>query len=251
MSERTEYPNGVPCWVTALSHDPERMAGFYADLFGWDLVAGNGFWTAQLRGRDVAAVAPMPERAEGAAWITQVSVDSADATAERARAAGATLLAEPFEEPMGRIAVFTDPHGAVVAVKEPGTRFGAQLVNEPSAWAMSRLETPDPDAAAAFYAEVFGWTTEAFGVGGVELFRLPGFVGGEPEQPVSREVVAVMTPSDADHSHWLPDFWVADLDAALAKVPTVHFGPADQPPFRTAVVADPAGATFSLSQLTL
>ena len=81
-------------------------------------------------------------------------------------------------------------------VWEPRTRHGAQLVNEPGAWAMSRLDTPDPEGAAAFYGEVFGWTTEAFGP--ATMFRLPGYVGGEPEQPVSREVVAaMMAPAEA------------------------------------------------------
>lgn len=249
MSERTEYPNGVPCWVTALQPDPEAACAFYADLLGWTTEPTRGFFTAQLRGKDVAAIAPPPEGMTNAAWITQVSVDSADATAERAREAGGTIVAEPFEEPMGRLAVIADPTGGVISVKEPGDRFGAQVVNEPGAWAMSRLGTPDQDAAAAFYAAAFGWTTEAYG--DATLFRLPGYVGGEPEQPVSREVVAVMTPSAPEQAGWVPDFWVADLDAALAKVPTVLYGPVDQPPGRTAVVADPAGAVFSLSQLTL
>jgi hypothetical protein len=50
---------------------------------------------------------------------------------------------------------------------------------------------------------VFGWTTETFDTGGgeVELFRLPGYLGGEPQQPVRRDVVAVMVEMD---SHGLP-----------------------------------------------
>lgn len=249
MSERSEYPPGVPCWTTCLARDPEASVAFYADLLGWEWSRTSGFLTATLRGRDVAAVAPLPEGVERGAWITQVSTDSADGVAERARAAGGDVLAEPFEEPTGRIAVVTDPGGAVFSAKEPGTRFGAEVVNEPGAWAMSRLDTPGPDAAAAFYGAVFGWTREALGP--ATLFRLPGFVGGEPEQPISREVVAAMTVADAGPAAWIPDFWVDDLDAALAKVPTVHAGPLEQPPGRTAVVADPEGSVFSLTQLVL
>ena len=60
---------------------------------------------------------------------------------------------------------------------------------------MSHLEAPDPAAAAAFYGTVFGWTTETFGEGAdaITMFRLPGYVGGEPQQPVSREVIATMS----------------------------------------------------------
>src|SRR6478752_3456494 len=59
--------------------------------------------------------------------------------------------------------------------------IGAPRVNEPSAYAMSLLHTPDTAAAAAFYADLFGWTTEAFGP--ATMFRLPGFVGAQPTQP--------------------------------------------------------------------
>ena len=44
-------------------------------------------------------------------------------------------------------------------------RKGAQLINEPGAWAMSQLQTSDPERAAAFYGDLFGWTTETSGAG--------------------------------------------------------------------------------------
>jgi Glyoxalase-like domain len=94
------------------------------------------------------------------------------------------------------------------------------------------------------------WMTEAFGP--ATLFRLPGYVGGEPSQPVSREVVAAMMPSDGD-ARWAVDFWIADADtaarAATERGGRVLDGPSDAPPFRRAVLADPAGADFSVSQL--
>jgi len=36
MSERADYPNGVPCWIAAVEPDPPRAAEFYAHLFGWE-----------------------------------------------------------------------------------------------------------------------------------------------------------------------------------------------------------------------
>ncbi len=38
--------------------------------------------------------------------------------------------------------------------------MGCQLVNEASAYAMSALHTPEPDAAARFYRDAFGWEIE-------------------------------------------------------------------------------------------
>jgi uncharacterized protein len=252
MSERDGYENGVPCWVVAIQPDCHAGAEFYGELFGWDTHYEHGFFTARLRGRDVAAVAPLPATQPPAAWITNVYADDPDATAAKAAEAGGTVLAEPFDTATGRLAVIQDPTGAVFGAWRPAGLTGAEVVNEPSAWAMSRLDTPDPEAAAAFYADVFGWTTEAFGP--FTMFRLPGYVGGEPQQPVSREVVATMTTADGP-ARWTPDFWVGDADATAARAGELGgaqvAGPFDTPMSRTNVLADPFGATFTVTQMRL
>ena len=182
-----------------------------------------------------------------------VSVGSADDAAASAQAAGGTVITEPFDAPpAGRMAVLADPAGAPFCVWQPGQRQGAQLVNEPGAWAMSQLSTPDLEAAAAFYGELFGWTTESFGE--ITMFRLPGYVGGEPQQPVSREVVALMGGAQPSvPPHWSANFWDQDVDATTAKAVELG-GSAVAPPFdtpisRMAVLADPAGVAFSIANV--
>src|SRR5947208_340954 len=80
---------------------------------------------------------------------------------------------------------------------------------------------PDPDAAAAFYGELFGWQADSFDLGGVEgtLWRVPGYVGGDPHQPVPRDVVGVMLPPGAVDGppRWSVDFWVSDADGTARK----------------------------------
>ena len=152
------------------------------------------------RGRDRLA-APRPIAPPPPAWNTHVSVADADDDGRGApRPPAGPCWLEPFDAPpAGRLAVLADPAGAVLCVWEPGSRQGAALVNEPSAWAMSLLSTDDPESAQAFYGELFGWQAEAFDAGpGMELWlwRLPGYVGGEPQQPVPRDVVAAMTRLD-------------------------------------------------------
>ena len=124
------------------------------------------------------------------------------------------------------------------------------MVNEAGAWSMSALQTPDPGAVAAFYEAAFGWVSEPWGP--ITLFRLPGYVGGEPAQPVPRDVVAVMLATDSP-AGWSVDFWVADVEAAASGAAglggSVVAAPFDRPPFRSAVLADPGGATFSISEL--
>jgi predicted enzyme related to lactoylglutathione lyase len=264
MSQRDEYPPGVPCWIDTLQPDPDAAGAFYAALFGWELVgpgampgdAQGRYLVARLRDRDVAGVGSQVEGAPAVpSWTMYVSVQSADDAAAKAQGAGGAVLAEPFDvPPAGRMAVLADPTGAPFCAWEPGQRKGAQLVSEPGAWAISQLTTPDPDRAAAFYGALFGWTTETFGAGegAVTMFRLPGYVGGEPEQPVSREVVATMGGGEGP-SQWTAGFWDADVDATAAKA--VELGgsvvapPVDSPVSRTAVIADPHGIVFSISNV--
>src|SRR4051794_14036695 len=91
MSNRDAYAPGVPSWVATVQPDPPAAARFYAGVFGWDLAPRDDYVIARLRGRDVAAIAPLPpgmEPAPSAAWVTHVEVESAEATADRVRAAG-------------------------------------------------------------------------------------------------------------------------------------------------------------------
>ena len=255
MSRRDRYEPGVPCWVTAMQPDLDAAADYYGGLFGWEYEDAGGFLTAKLRGRDVASIAPLApgfDPPPAPDWLTHVSVETAEGAIERIERAGGRAITGPLEFDIGRLVVGQDPTGAVFNAWEPRRRQGAQLVNEPGAWSMSRLDTPDPDRAAAFYGEVFGWTTESFGP--VTMFRLPGYVGGEPEQPVSREVVALMMRApEGAKGRWEVGFWVDDLDAAVGRSAqrggTTVRPPFDAPPGRSAVLADPAGVTFSISHV--
>jgi hypothetical protein len=79
-----------------------------------------------------------------------------------------------------------------------------------------------------------------------------GFVGGEPEQPVPADVIATSVPADGP-PQWGVDFWVEDTDATAERAAELG-GTAIVPPFdlpigRRAILADPQGATFSISRV--
>jgi uncharacterized protein len=273
MSERDGYMPGVPCWVATVQPEPDRAARFYSELFGWEAenlmpadVSGD-YFLGRLRGRDVAAIvsehgAPPPP---APVWATHICVESADETAAMVIEAGGSTLGEPFDSPGGgRMAVLADSSGAVFCAWEPRERRGAELVNEPGAYAMSMLNTRDPEGAEAFYGAVFGWEPDTFELGGgaITLWRLPGYVGGEPQQPVPRDVVATMSPMSSEQfpdevpPHWSVDFWIDDVDRG-AEVATRLGGKVIAPAYdipgaglRQAVLADPAGAAFSVTKVT-
>jgi uncharacterized protein len=265
MTEPEGYQPGVPCWVDTWQPDADRAVSFYTQLFGWEAedtmppgVDGKQYM-CRLRGRDVAAIASRPEEAPpNTAWNTYVWVEDAERTAEQAAAAGGSVLKEPFDAlDGGRIAIIADPAGAALGVWQPGAHKGAQLVNEPGAWAMSGLETTDPEGAKTFYGELFGWQAEPFGPpeAGFTLWRLPGYVGGTPQQPVPRDNVATMISGGEGPDRWSVDFWVFNADHAAAKADELG-GRTVAPPndvpgvpgMREAVLADPADAVFNITQ---
>ena len=271
MSEREEYPAGVPCWVETLQPDPRAALDFYGALFGWEFAEpgpmpgdlSREYFVARIKGRDVAGIGSLPDLGgpPSAIWSTYIRVGSADEAAESAKAAGGSLLIGPLDAlPAGRLAVLVDPVGAALGVWEARAREGAQLVNEPRTWAMSSLHTADGERAKAFYGSVFGWQPELFGSpeAPMTLWRLPGYVGGEAQQPVPRDVVAVMAPTGdaaaAVPPHWNVNLRVDDADATVQQAAGLGgqvIAPAmDTPGFRNAVLADPQGAVFSISQLT-
>jgi uncharacterized protein len=107
------------------------------------------------------------------------------------------------------------------------------------------LLTPDPDAAAAFYGEVIGWTAATAGQPGIDyrLFSAAGTpVAGHMKLPEGAEESG-MRPG------WLGYIGVDDVDSAVAGIEgaggKVHMPAMDlEGVGRIALVADPQGVPF-------
>jgi predicted enzyme related to lactoylglutathione lyase len=77
------------------------------------------YTTWRLNGNPVGGMVAMAEQVPAqvpAHWLAYFAVEDADATAEKAKAAGANLMFGPMDIPAGRFAVLADPHGAVFGV---------------------------------------------------------------------------------------------------------------------------------------
>ena len=107
------------------------------------------------------------------------------------------------------------------------------------------LLTPDPEAAAAFYGEVVGWTAAGAGQPGLDyrIFSADGApVAGHMKLPDGAEE-AGMRPG------WLGYIGVEDVDSAVADIESsggrVHMPAMDMEGVgRMALVADPQGVPF-------
>jgi uncharacterized protein len=280
MPERDGYIPGVPCWVDTSQPDPEAAVDFYSGLFGWEFEdvmppgSEGKYFMARIRGGEVAAVGSIPEGVPPVAtWNTYVWVDSADETASKVQDAGGRVVMEPFDVmDAGRMAVFSDPEGAMFCVWQAGQLKGARIVNEHGSLNFNNLNTRDVEGAKSFYGSVFGWQALPL-PSGFQAWALPGYGDhleeanpdlrkdmAELDAPEGFEdVVASIIPIPDDQPdtppHWGVTFGVDDADAIAAKAPElggkVALPPMDAPWSRLTVISDPQGATFTASQFVL
>src|SRR5205823_1781786 len=227
---------------------------FYAGLFGWDFedvpVGEAGTYTmCRLDRKDVCAIAGQnqQERDQGVPphWNNYVTVDDVDACAPRIAELNGNLIMPPFDVlQAGRMALGSDPTGAVLALWEPRDHIGAALVNVPGALTWTELATADIGAARQFYADLFGWTYED-----VEGSPIPYAIIRNGD----RSNGGIRAQGDAEEgmpSYWAPYFAVASCDESSAKavelggrvvVPTTRV-----PAGAFAGVSDPQGAYFAI-----
>lgn len=122
--------HGSFCWNELMTHDPEAVKKFYADVIGWTfdpMPMENGtYWIAKAGDKMAGGIFEMQgECFEGMAedWMPYLAVDDVDARVKKAVAAGATLVRPPFDVPnVGRIAILRQPGGGHVGWMTPATR---------------------------------------------------------------------------------------------------------------------------------
>ena len=243
-----KFEHGVPSWVDIGTPDVPAGVKFYSDLFGWtnqDLGEEAGHYNMLFKdGKMVAAMSgatdPGPPR-----WTTYINVDDVDAVTAKVKGAGGQIVMEPMDVmTAGRMAVYADTTGAIIAAWQAGDHKGAELVNEAGTITWNELATSDVAKSKAFYGDVFGWT-----FGGSDEYVEPQ-VGG-------RTIGGIMPRPDTIPAevpdHWLVYFGVDDVDQGVKHAEslgaTLAAGPIDIPDTgRFAVFIDPQGAAFALFQ---
>ena len=257
MSTITTHAPGTTCWAELGTTDSAAARVFYQALFGWNANEISMDWATytllQQNGRDVGGLYDLQDeqRAQGVPphWMLYTAVEDVDATVEKARANGGSVVAEPMDIPnVGRIAVLSDPEGATFAVMQPGDHPGFGAKDEPGALCWTELSARDVEGATAFYGALFGWVarTDEMPDGPYTTLSHGGAdVGG----------ILQITDEWGDvPSAWMPYFGVADLDAALEVVRerggSVMMGPMEAKGVgRLAFAQDPQGAFLSIIQL--
>jgi predicted enzyme related to lactoylglutathione lyase len=232
-------------WHEQVSDDPKQAEAFYTKLFGWGTEAFNAgemdYTMISSGGKTHGGFATAMEGAPPPHWLSHIGVENVDETIEKAKRAGGSVAAGPFDMPeVGRMVILKDPQGAFVsAYQSHGTSEGVAE----GVFVWDELGTTDADGAQRFYEEVFDWTTADQGAeyGGYRIFhRGETQVGG---------LMANQNPSMP--AMWTPYVGVEDPDATCKKAKelgaNVIVEPMDIPNIgRFAIVQDPQGAVFGI-----
>ncbi|MYT30285.1 MULTISPECIES: VOC family protein [unclassified Streptomyces] len=116
---------GALIWNELNTTDRSAAAAFYRAAFGIEPTTMEGmehYYTLQVDGRPVGGMQPMPEHLPTdtpSHWLTYFAVADTDAAVAKVSAAGGGTVLEPFDMIAGRMAVVTDPQGAVFAMIHP------------------------------------------------------------------------------------------------------------------------------------
>lgn len=250
MTEATRHTPGTPCWVSLMVHGLDATQDFYGALFGWEFSPGpqqlGPYVRALIDGKEVAGIGRIPSsRQLPIAWTPYLATDDADVTAETIRSRGGTVGVGPLDAgPAGRLAIATDPGGAVFGIWQTAAHRGTAVYGTHGTPVWNELVTPETSFVGKFYEAVFGYEVEA--VVSADFDYLTLHLAGRPVAALHG--VGQALPRRG--THWMTHFEVEDTEEAARQV--VELGgqvlqpPRDGSSGRLATVADPEGAVFTI-----
>lgn len=242
---------GEPCWIELFTPDTDAAVEFYGGLFGWTATEPSeefGGYRMFLHGEQPIAGLMSNDDAAGSpsGWSVYLATDDIAATVDRAKAAGATIVAEPMPVgDLGHMAVMVDPAGALVGAWQPVEFAGFVTRAEVGAPAWFETLSRDYDRSVAFYADVFRW--EASSMSDTPEFRYTTLGVNEDARAGIMDATAFL---GEEPSRWQFYLQVADTDATVSRA--LESGatpvlPVDDTPWgRLALMRDPAGVQFAV-----
>jgi predicted enzyme related to lactoylglutathione lyase len=249
--QQTATKIGRFVWHDMMTTDFGKSSRFYQELFGWGIedfrVNEQNVYKMILAGtQGIAGFIEEPEIPSH--WIGYVTVEDVDAACERARARGGQAPVPGTDIPnIGRFAVISHGDGGYVSPFAPKNLEGSVPEAEPiqGRFCWNQLMAKDPEKAAEFYEDVFGWTTTVQDLGDEKYWLFKS--GGVPTAGMMK----------MGHGHDYPDFWlpyveVSSVDDSVKRVKELGgeiIVPARDIPdlARFAVTADPTGAILAIS----
>lgn len=263
-SAHTSFAAGSPVWVDLGVPDLAAVQGFYQALFGWEFEdMGPDFANYHMITHHGASVGGAMSQMESdadqpAAWTIYLKSDDIEQSLTDTAAAGGSVIVPAMPMPgLGSMGVVITPGGEGMGIWQADGFEGFVLDGTVGAPVWFEVMSFDFDADAEYYRTVWGWEPTLLGDDG----NAGDETGGGRYANNHPGGAATAGLCDAPHdwfpegtdSFWRPYFIVENADAAAdlvrAQGGSVLDGPMDTPFGRLATVADPAGATFQISEL--
>lgn len=242
LRDLVNVATGTPCWAALGTSSVEDAKTFYGAVFGWEFGVEGDTTVASASGRPVARINPLSKGASTpAGWIPYFASCDVGLAADRLRALGGEVLADPVEaSPGSHLLLAADLSGAAfglwqrdgLGAFDPGAEVGTVCWRE--------VVAPDTDAAKAFYSAMLGLEARPFlGLGeSYDLLR-------RGDKPVCRLTQAEGT------AHWIHHFLVSDVEQTVKQIEAAGgtIATRQETPFAKIVTAaDPGGAKFAIVQ---
>lgn len=215
---------GQLIWHELLTRDVAGAMEFYLKVVGWKVAAiPTATVDCTIFRADGDPVAAVIDTSRAAAprgtpngWIGYVGAENVDETVEHVVRLGGAVEEAPLDVGgIGRFAIVADPQGALIGLfapapdnHAPGPRPSGTIGH--IGW--RELYTSDPEAAAAFYRQVFGWEEDqAFDMGPAGRYQLFS-IGGQPAGGMMR------MPPNMSRSTWSPFVQIQDIASVEQRV---------------------------------
>jgi predicted enzyme related to lactoylglutathione lyase len=239
-------------WHELMTTDTDAASDFYSHIVPWKTQdSGMPSYKLWVSGKyQAGGLMALPEEEASAPphWIIYIGTPDVDATVAAAEKLGGKVLKGAADIPnVGRFAVLSDSQGAAFAVFTPLPTSGDGV---PPGGAVGdftwhELATTDPEAAFAFYSELFGWSKGAgHDMGDMGVYQLVSIDG--------QDVGGIYKVHDnSTPPNWLSYVRVADAakaaDAVKAAGGRVLNGPMEVPGGSWIVqLLDPQGGAFAV-----
>ncbi|UCD24814.1 MAG: VOC family protein, partial [Gemmatimonadota bacterium] len=162
-----EYQIGKVVWHDLLTQDLDGVKRFYGELFGWQFQEDPEdatYTVVSHGGRPIGGIVYLDgngDEVNRSQWVSYLSVADVDHAVRQVRDAGGTVHTEPVDlAERGRLAVVSDPQGALVALVR--STSGDPIDGDPpiNEWLWTELWTTDVTAAEEFYHQLVGYEFE-------------------------------------------------------------------------------------------
>ena len=241
-------------WYELCANDPVVAAAFYGAVLGWRArdsgqpgmdykmwLVGDHAVGGMLKINSAMATGGMAP-----VWLGYVDVENVDASVAGIVAAGGEQHIVQTVPGVGRMAMVSDPQGALIYVMTPNGDGPSPSYkpDHPGYGGWNELHTRDASSAGAFYRDQFGWVAaEAHAMGPMGDY-LTFTANGEP-------IAGMFNSPGFPIPRWIYYFNVEEIDAAKARVEAaggvVRSGPMQVPTGRWMINAsDPEGVIFGL-----